>query len=605
MNNNILVIAPDVSRGIKDYIDFIYPPLETNLDTSIKVKYIPKQSVYDTEEQVINNLLKAVDSSQYTAVHIHYSIFLSDFEGCIYSSMEIFSNFLSYIHNEKKIPVYITFHGHISLNFGQGMLSGIQTKIIKKLFKTKLIPEINKCKNIVHSYVHKDTIEQLGIVNVRVISPFIHPAYTTRSKTRDHDDYINIVIPGTRSLYKNYQAVLDATNHILEDKARVYISDEGQQTDEEMFKLIKGTDTRQRVNFIRFSKDKDTYLKQLSQFDIAVLPYKEEVPHSGSLQDCLSVGLFCICLESVEFLSHKERYNCIEVCKDLSLSLPFYITRYQSDSIYRRSFQDNIKKYYKIRSLSNMCQDYSNLYNVNYSSINLKTDSKTSDRDIVNIFMCCRDNEDSLPITLRSLQGIESESSSDFKYYILENDSKDNTPSIIEEFYTNVQGTYNCFKSGADKWSSEPGAGRIRDMANYRNEMKSLCREWDNSKYSFIVDTEVIFSDDIIKSKTEYLDNTDECAMITPYGTVGDSSTYYDMFAYRSHLGDQELYITDQSIPVSVQSAFGGFAGIRTNILQRCRWDIITGDMSEHIPFCQQVREYGSIVIDPQVRVQW
>lgn len=253
-----------------------------------------------------------------------------------------------------------------------------------------------------------------------------------------------------------------------------------------------------------------------------------------------------------------------------------------------------------------MCQDYSNLYNVNFCAPNIKLTSKSDEKDIINIFMCCRDNELTLPNTLRSLKDIELEHSNrDFRYYILENDSKDSTPSIIEEFYTSAEGEYKCYKSGADKWSSEPGAGRIRDMANYRNEMKSLCTEWGNSKYSFIVDTEVIFPGDIIKIKIDYLDAAEECVMITPYGTVGDSNTYYDMFAYRSHLGDQELYIPDESNPVSVQSAFGGFAGIRTHILHRCRWDIIDGNKSEHIPFCNQVREYGAIVIDPRIKVRW
>ena len=228
------------------------------------------------------------------------------------------------------------------------------------------------------------------------------------------------------------------------------------------------------------------------------------------------------------------------------------------------------------------------------------------DKKVVNVFCCVRDNALNLGKTLSYLRIIERNYKNiDFFYYILENDSKDDTPFLIIDFFASAKGRYRIERAEKTKHGTVTTLDRVQDMAKYRNMMKDLCKTWDNSEYSIILDTGVDFNIEIFHQMIEILQNDPKIVMVTPFGQVNGKNQFYDTFAFESKEGvSKKLPKFTQRIE-KVNSAFSGFVVIQTPILQKCNWDVIDGNHSEHNAFCKQVRRYGDIVCATHIKVNW
>ena len=225
----------------------------------------------------------------------------------------------------------------------------------------------------------------------------------------------------------------------------------------------------------------------------------------------------------------------------------------------------------------------------------------------INIFMCLRNNSNTLPDTFKSLETIENHFKNyNFSYFIFENDSSDNTPSLINSFMKNRSGIFKCDTLHTHHWDSVKSIKRSSDMAHYRNSMKQLCSSWNNSSFSLILDSNVSFSIDTISDFLSTLHSDPNIAMVTPFGFVHDSPhTYYDTYALLT--SSNKRYIP-RFIPhiLPVHSAFGGIVMIRSHALRNSSWNINPDVLeSEHVSFCRDVRRFGSIVILKHTRVSW
>jgi hypothetical protein len=230
-----------------------------------------------------------------------------------------------------------------------------------------------------------------------------------------------------------------------------------------------------------------------------------------------------------------------------------------------------------------------------------------TNRKTINIFLCVRDNENDVGTTLSALRIIErNHNDLEFCYYILENDSKDSTPHQIIDFFSHAKGRYRIEKSEKRKWGTVQGMGRVSDMAKYRNMMKELCESWDNSEYSFIIDTGVLFQSNIFDQMINLMSSSSDIVMITPFGQVGEKKQYYDTFALETSDGIRGKYPKYSPGEIlDVNSAFGGFVLIKTNVLKQCSWGVIDGKCSEHNLFCKNVSKHGRIVIATNIIVKW
>ena len=229
-------------------------------------------------------------------------------------------------------------------------------------------------------------------------------------------------------------------------------------------------------------------------------------------------------------------------------------------------------------------------------------------KEVINIFMCVRDNEDDLSYTLSKFKKLERRHAEyDFYYYIIENDSKDDTPHMVIDFFSYSKGKYRIEKSEKTKWGNVVDNKRIHDMAQYRNMMLELCNSWEHSNYSFVVDTEITFDDDIMENMIHLAEKYKEYVMITPFGTVNNSMKYYDTYAF--HAIDMKPGIfpySSSSSVLEVQSAFAGFALIRSHALQQCKWGVIEDvKVSEHNYLCKQLQKHGKIMCAKNIIVRW
>jgi hypothetical protein len=551
-----------------------------------------------TGRDVIKQLLDV----DYDVVHVQYDNKMFATNDSDYEQLENLVWFIEYNQLLGK-RVAITLHGipHYDNPPKANWAAKLTWKLLRRAFSSCVIPALNTCEVIVHTHHDKQQLLKLGVEHAHVVEP---PAIVSADNTvlRDlRNDRFKIVIPGQRSRYKMYDQIIKMLTH-LPDHVELYISDDRSVFDGGINNSIMTNEQLSRVNMYTFSADKETYLQQLKSFDLAVLPYSENVASSGSLQDCLHAGLPCITTPTRNFVEFENKYGCIIVPEPFLTATPVYINRCMKDAAYVDRLVDNIHNYQAANTYSEVESKMNNVFEPQFNINQLKD---IPDR-VINIFMCCRDNEDSLPITLMNLQhaqrGLDiNRDETIYRYYIYENDSVDNTVGVIEELYKQVPGKWRSEKLSTIKWPSDPGVGRMRDMARYRNTMKALCDDWSDSHYSFILDSEIEFSPGIMSQQIKYLEQNPDVMMLTPYGTVGGSSVYYDQFAYRDKNNSNDITAVDDR----VNSAFAGFVCIRTPILERCRWDVIDGDTSEHIPFCSMVRRYGEVAIDKNVIVRW
>lgn len=267
-----------------------------------------------------------------------------------------------------------------------------------------------------------------------------------------------------------------------------------------------------------------------------------------------------------------------------------------------------------------------------------------NERSKVHVLMLCRDNEDSLPSTFESLDILEKKCSDkyEFYYWILENDSKDRSSSLVSDFMKNKNGRWCTGTMNNKKWGDIKHKGRVEDMVMYRNMNKRMIEfgpmrpgalpmdindlyilqdvrnirmnEWDpwSSKYSIVLDTQITFDNDIFDSMEKVLRTNNDVAMVTPFGYVKNSPmTYYDTYALSDMKGSSKpdpkwVKTTDKTKTFEVQSAFGGFVMIKSGTLRKCKWGVINRDCSEHNAFCDAIAKTGAkVVVCPGVKVGW
>ena len=222
---------------------------------------------------------------------------------------------------------------------------------------------------------------------------------------------------------------------------------------------------------------------------------------------------------------------------------------------------------------------------------------------VINVFMCVRNNENSLETTFNSLLNIQKTYNVKMNFYIYENDSSDSTPYLIIDFYrrNSLSGAYSIEKISKKEWTDVKDINRSRDMAMYRNNMKDLCKDF-SQEYSLIIDTDVEFTSTNFFDMLKLLKKNKDIAMVTPYAYAGNTLTYYDTYALDS---PKKICVLMPEIQ-EVYSAFGGFVLIRSSVLKECHWDIIPEKLcSEHNYFCNMVRSYGKVVIARDIRVHW
>jgi len=240
--------------------------------------------------------------------------------------------------------------------------------------------------------------------------------------------------------------------------------------------------------------------------------------------------------------------------------------------------------------------------------------------DTIAVYSLFRDSEPHLARTLAQFEDLES-LDYNFEYYFYENDSKDNTVAILKDWLKNKDHKFRHENLNAKKFGSVTSVERMEFLCDCRNKCKDLLEESD-SKYTILIDSDVVFEKDNLRQHIKTIEKIEDCILITPnirqnipdlmYGITKDS--YYDVYPLFDSKAQNCLYFTDCPFrngldrmkwslgqPVKCESAFGGFALTRTEVLKKVKWS--TDGLCDHVNWCQDISRYGSIYIDPLNKV--
>jgi len=228
-------------------------------------------------------------------------------------------------------------------------------------------------------------------------------------------------------------------------------------------------------------------------------------------------------------------------------------------------------------------------------------------KKFINVFMCVRNNGEDIPKTFQVLEDIRrSDKNHEYRYFIFENDSTDNTVELCEEFIAKNHGVFVSDTLNKTQWGDVKELGRVTDMAIYRNKCKALCTDAEliDSSYCVLLDTKVTFKKDIFeKCMITLSDNT--ITMVTPFGKVGKRNVYYDTFALEFKSNSRHKYVKVNTGIIDVTSACGGVFMIRNEAFMASTWGAVDKNRSEHNAFCYTAGNFGRIVIDTSIHAEW
>lgn len=207
----------------------------------------------------------------------------------------------------------------------------------------------------------------------------------------------------------------------------------------------------------------------------------------------------------------------------------------------------------------------------------------------------------------------------DFEFFFYENDSKDHTYEILEEWSRDFPANIISENIGTKKYTSNRDIERCVNMAYYRNKLNEKAKN-TYSDLTLLVDTDIDWNVESINKMISFVRFEDiaisaNCRQEYPDLMTGRyANSYYDTYAFRDKYGNEGLLYSDcpsmskvdeelweTNIPIVVDSAFGGLFMLSSDKLNYANW-LAYGSV-EHIYFCKTLRSLGvNIYIDPKIK---
>jgi len=222
------------------------------------------------------------------------------------------------------------------------------------------------------------------------------------------------------------------------------------------------------------------------------------------------------------------------------------------------------------------------------------------------------------------------------EFHFYENDSLDNTALWLQQWMDLHEGQVISERLGRS-WGPIDSIERVEWFADYRNRLLQAVQPLE-SEYTLLLDSDISFKPSLIDDYSKFFN--EQTVMYTSNTLVAYKCTdwscrirrrrrpcnhllnparrdifykYYDAFALIDSEGqpgkfdscnpfliEQDRTNWWKGIPIIVNSAFGGCALIKTEVLNKCRWEA-TGAGCEHWKFCAQARDHGNIVVVPTI----
>lgn len=232
-----------------------------------------------------------------------------------------------------------------------------------------------------------------------------------------------------------------------------------------------------------------------------------------------------------------------------------------------------------------------------------------------------RDSEDSISYFIDYLSDLKNSFDNiEFYYFFYENDSEDNTRSILKNFRESTKNCIFTFENlGRKKFGSVPSSERTILMSNYRNKnRRDILESGVDFDKVLILDSDLDFSLQDFEVLNEFHSNnpnsiiTSNCRTNVPDLTFfRKEDCYYDVYCFRDKFGMDGMYFSDcpfylkddsekfsEGTPIKICSGFGGMAIIDYSLFEKSFWS--SSYTSEHVEFCYRaLQEGGSIYLHP------
>lgn len=239
----------------------------------------------------------------------------------------------------------------------------------------------------------------------------------------------------------------------------------------------------------------------------------------------------------------------------------------------------------------------------------------------VSVFCIFRDSEKHLPRLLKQFEQLVELTGFAFSFFFYENDSSDNTASILANWLEGNKGQLLSEKIGAKKYGSVKDPARMKLLCRCRNKCKKLAGS-NQTDYSLLVDSDIDFNPDNFLRHIHFLEGlrgavmmTANCRQNIPDLTFGETKdSYYDVYAFRDRHGNSGLYFSDcpsynredqlrwkMGLPIQNMSSFGGFALLHSWAFNLVSWSAETN--CDHVNMCFDLNTLGRIYCDPSNKV--
>lgn len=269
-----------------------------------------------TQSEHQQHLLRRLDQHEDVAhVHIqHDNTMFSTTDQ--YESFENLMWLINTLHT-RGVKVSVTFHGIINFSkckFRSDPVRWATTRMLRRLWYKKVIPVLNKCDVLVHSYNHQQTLARQGLKRCYIWTPPV--TQYKQLESNPMKSVMKLVVPGglLGRDYKNVGKAIELCAGL--DSHELYID----CSDTARFEYYKKlADTQGCVlRGVRWSPDREKYINQLCEFDVSLCLYVHDIPLSGGVIDSLSCGLIVATHGTPSRRELQNNHDCLLISDDIS-----------------------------------------------------------------------------------------------------------------------------------------------------------------------------------------------------------------------------------------------------------------------------------------------
>lgn len=258
--------------------------------------------------------------------------------------------------------------------------------------------------------------------------------------------------------------------------------------------------------------------------------------------------------------------------------------------------------------------------------------------EIISVICMFKNNEQYIKdFFFESVLNFEQTYEVQFDYFIIENNSRDNTRELLKTFFKTKSRKSKLLLFDMEQDFKNIGDGRnyerLYNLAFIRNKLVNAITPL-SSNYCLFIDSNIYFKVDILQKMFSINPSQQNIGMIVPYTqqlfipqihkipNISQPTLlqhYYDTFSFydensktfwpycafeKCKLCNRQDCMDRKSVPesqviVDVNCAFGGFCLIRTDIINNklIRWDTISYDIKkdesicEHFLFCHMLKK--------------